>query len=423
MQRILPVLILLISSTFCCSDVSAQKLGAGVLNVIPPVLDIRDSYSIPLQLPGVDATQFDGNYVPNKKTLFGQTQSVVFFRDVWQYEFAFLGLRQVRLSVTQADGVEKPQNFWYMVYRIRNVGKNISFEDVKENPEFEHIKKELKRDKADFVAVNKFVPRFYLEGWVKEPGQGYVHKVYRDQIRPEVLKKIQFLEDPNLPLLDTVQMMNAELPVIKSPSDPGVWGVAIWGDVNPSIDYVSVYASGLTNAYRMQRNADGEITFRRKTLQLNFWRPGDAVAQERDRVDYGIPLVDQPNEQIEICKRYDLPGPLMRGYLDSPKADQHVLIAEIDGEVNLKDFQSALAPELDQGKLPKKLIAAFADMGVQVPADTAVNTVIPGKKWSFMLTAGDQTESYSVILEPQYWEKDFEGIRFIKSLDSLWIYR
>jgi hypothetical protein len=40
-----------------------------------------------------------------------------------------------------------------------------------------------------------------------------------------------------------------------------------------------------------------------------------------------------------------------------------------------------------------------------------------------MLTAGDQTESYSVILEPQYWEKDFEGIRFIKSLDYLWIYR
>ena len=71
MQRILPVLVLLVSSTFCCHEVSGQQLGAGVLKVIPPVLDIRDSYSIPLQLPGVEATQFDGAYVPNKKTLFG----------------------------------------------------------------------------------------------------------------------------------------------------------------------------------------------------------------------------------------------------------------------------------------------------------------------------------------------------------------
>ena len=96
-------------------------------------------------------------------------------------------------------------------------------------------------------------------------------------------------------------MMNADLPVIKSPSDPGVWGVAIWGDVDPNIDYLSVYVSGLTNAFRIDRNAEGEISFRRKTLQLNFWRPGDAIVQERDRVDYGIPLVDKPAEQIEIC--------------------------------------------------------------------------------------------------------------------------
>ncbi len=423
MQRILPVLILLISATCFGPNVSAQQLGAGVLNVIPPVLDIRDSYSIPLQLPGVDAAKFDGNYVPNKKTLFGQTQSVVFFRDVWQYEFAFLGLRQVRLNVTQADGTQKPQNFWYMVYRVRNVGKNISFEEVKENPEFDHIKKELRQDKADFVAAEKFVPRFYLEGWVKQAGQQYERKVYRDQIRPEILKEIQYLEDPNLPLLDTVQMMNTDLPAIKSPTDPGVWGIAIWGDVDPKIDYVSVYVSGLTNAYRMDRSEDGEISFRRKTLQLNFWRPGDAVAQERDRVDFGIPLVDRPAEQIEICKRYELPGPLLRAYLDSPKADQHVLVTEIDAEVNLKDFKSTLTPELDKGKLPEKLIKAFADMGVQVAPATPVNTLIPGKKWSFSLTAGDQTENYTVILEPQYWEKDFEGIRFIKSLDYFWIYR
>ena len=423
MQRFLPVFILLIASTLCCSPVSAQQLGPGVLNVIPPVLEIRDSYSIPLAVPGVDAEAFDGNYVPNKKTLFGQTESVVFYRDIWQYEFAFLGLRQLRLNVVQPDGVERPQNFWYMVYRIRNSGKNISFDKVKEDPQFEHMKNELKQDQGDFVASEKFVPRFFLEGWVKEPGKGYVRKVYRDQIRPEILKKIQFIEDPDVPLLDTVQMMNADLPVIKSPSDPGVWGVAIWGDVDPNIDYLSVYVSGLTNAFRIDRNAEGEISFRRKTLQLNFWRPGDAIVQERDRVDYGIPLVDKPAEQIEICKRYELPGPLLKAYLDSSQADQQVLVAEIDGEVNLKDFQSALTPDLDAGKLPGKLITAFADMGVQVPAETAVTTEIQGKKWAFSLKDGEQTENFTIALEPQYWERDFEGIRFIKSLDYLWIYR
>jgi len=128
----------------------------------------------------------------------------------------------------------------------------------------------------------------------------------------------------------------------KNEVDPGVWAVAIWENVNPNIDYVSVQIQGLSNAYRL-KDPEKKTSFA-KTLQLNFWRPGDAVGQQRDDLTYGVPLVDDAREQIRICKFYDLPG-------------------------------------------------------------------------------NNEGQKYVVELEPQFWEPDFGQIRFIKTLDYLWIYR
>ena len=87
--------------------------------------------------------------------------------------------------------------------------------------------------------------------------------------------------------------------------------------------------------------------------------------------------------------------------------------------MNLKDFQSALAPTLDQGKLPEEIGAAFAESGITVDKGVALTTVTAGKRWTFQ--EGD--DEYILTLEPQFWESDFGGIRFIKSLDHIWIYR
>ena len=427
MQRpraILGLAILTILVGTWISDAHAQSgnpnpLAPGVMKTIPTDLDPRDMFSLPMAMPNLNATKFDPKSIPNEETLHGQSRRVILFRDnVWQYEFAFTGLRQAKLKLPTADAKTVTKNVWYMVYRIRNTGKTMTFEQVKQDPAFDHIKYDLRRDEPLPKEKMKFTPRFTLEGWVALPkGKGYQRVVFRDVIDPVALAQIQRREDPNQPLLDTHQMSKANIPPAKNDADPGVWGVAIWEDVNPRIDYVSVYVKGLTNAFRLQRDVNEPSKL--KTLQLNFWRPGDAVAESRDKVEYGIPLVDDPRKQALICERYDLPGPLLRAYFVNDDAKRQVLVVEADAQVNLKDYTSALTPTLDQGQLPPSISKAFADAGITVDNGAAVATVIPGRKWSFK----QGEDQYIVALEPQFWEPDFGKIRFIKSLDHIWIYR
>lgn len=418
------LLVMFVVSSCGITDAQVKKLAPGVLKVVPAIPDVRDSYSLPTALPGLTSSSFEGNFVSGRDTLHGQTRNIVFFRDVWQYEFAFLGLRQ--LCYRQNNDFSH-RNIWYMVYRVRNTGANLTYEQVKEDPRFAHMKADLKRDDAKFVRNEKFVPRFTLRGWAQTGKNKFEELSYRDQLSPRLLRKIQSVEDPNQRLLDTVEMMRTQLPVTKSANGAGAWGVAIWENVNPSIDYVSIDVNGITNAFRITRDAEGDIGFRRKTLQLNFWRPGDVVMQHDDRIRYGIPLVDDVARQIKICERYHLPGPLIRGYQVSEQANQNVLVAEIDAETSLEDLKSKLIEQLDAGKTrgipwdqaPEQLRKAFGDAGISIPDKTKVGQVIEGKKWSLKF---DDNE-YVISVEPQFWEPQFGGIRFIKSLDNVWVYR
>jgi hypothetical protein len=213
-------------------------------------------------------------------------------------------------------------------------------------------------------------------------------------------------------------MSQTKIPLAQNDSDPGVWGVAIFENVDPRIDFVSVFVKGLTNAFRIGR--DPSTPSRAKTLQLNFSRLGDTVNEEDDTVEYGIPLVDNPQQQVLICRRYDLPGPLIRVYhVNKLAANRNVLVAEADANVSLEDFRSKITPILDQGKLPPSVSQAIADSGISVNKQAAVQTLVPGKRWQFK--EGD--DEYILALEPQFWERDRDGIRFLRSLDHFWIYR
>lgn len=398
----------------------ARELAPGVLKTIPTTLDVRDSFSLPMPLPGIDVRPYQPKTLPRQVTLHELSRRVVLFRDIWQYEFSFTGLRQMSVPVREPSGQMGQSNIWYMVYRIRNLGKSMGFEQVKANPNFDRQLYELQKNKRDEEAETKFLPRFTLEGWVIPAEESeYKKAIYRDFIDPRLVKVIQQREDPGRPLLSTVDMTRASLPVIKDPASEGAWGVAVWQNVDPRIDYLSVYVSGLTNAYRIRKDSEGNIGLDKKTLQLNFWRPGDTVTEFEDKIDYGIPLVDDPRRQVLITKRYALPGPILRVYHESKTANRRVLIAEADGRVSLKTFDSAITPELDKGQLPDDVAIAIEGSGLEIPAGLALKTLIPGQKWS--MTMGE--EVYTLALEPQYWEPDFGKIRFIKSLDHLWIYR
>ncbi|MCP4097898.1 MAG: hypothetical protein GY880_04745 [Planctomycetaceae bacterium] len=394
-----------------------RPLAKGVLKTVPENLDPRDMFSLPMAMPDLNATKFDPNTIAQKKTLFGQSRSVVMFRNnVWQYEFSFTGLRQAKLRIPTGNGKAATRNYWYMVYRIRDTGQTMTINDVKQNPKFDHITKEIDFDKSIASQEKKFLPRFTLEGWVPV-NKGYQKVSYRDTISPIALEQIRQKEDPNQVLFDSHQMSQAKIPAAKNDTDRGVWGVAIWENVDPRIDFVSVFVQGLTNAFRLSDPVSAPSKL--KTLQLNFWRPGDSVNETSDFVKFGIPLIDDPAMQALVTKRYNLPGPILRGYFKNEEAKRDVLVTETDAQVNLKDFNSAIAPSLDQGKMPPSILKSFENAGIALDANTPLTTLIPGKKWSFK----QGKDNYTLVLEPQFWEKDFDGIRFIKSLDNMWIYR
>ena len=397
-----------------------RKFAPGVVHEIPSQLDVRDSFSLPMTLPGVDAEKYDLETDAVGQTLYGMSERVILYRDVYQYDFAFTGLRQIGVAVTGGDGVARRKNYWYLIYRVRDLDETLSYEEVKSNPELNQISHVLKKDEPLKDEDRLFLPRFSLEGWVYNgKAKKYAKVEYRDSVNPAVVRVIRAKEDPRMQLLDGIQMSKIEIPKVKREAKAGVWGVAVWEDVNPNIDYVSVYAGGLSNAYRIKRGEDGAISFKRKTLQLNFWRPGDELEEHKDPLTYGIPLVDDPRQQVLITRRYALPGPVFRAYERDRNADRKVLIMETDAEVDLKSFRSALVPTLNKGNLPASVAEAFANAGISVNKDVGVDMLIEGKKWAFKQGKSD----IELVLEPQFWEPEFEGIRFIKSLDYIWIYR
>jgi len=404
---------------------SQKQLDPRAIVKIPVNLNPRDSFSLPQKLPGLEAPEYDPVYLSDKETLRWMGKGVVFYRDIYEFEFSFVGgLRQAVVAVPDlSTGETANKNVWYLIYRIRDRGNTITYDKVKKNPEFEHLLSEIRYDRPIPSESKIFQPRFYLKGSVYDATQGeYVRVEYADQISPMVLRQIQRLHDPGLNLLDTYQMSQIPIPLAPTDADGGVWGVAIFKDVDPRIDFVSLQVDGLSNAFRI--NAEPGSPNIRKVLQLNFWRPGGIINDDRDPINYGIPLVDDPQEQIRIAERYQLPGPIFNCYQISESAGERlVLIAEVDAKFDLREFQTAYVPLLDQGKFPEAIKSALAESGLDVDQIENLEVEVPGQRWGFKI--GE--ESYRIALEPQFWEPFLERnvpkIRFIKPLDYLWIYR
>ena len=117
-------------------------------------------------------------------------------------------------------------------------------------------------------------------------------KAYPDRVIPLAFEKIAEREDPTRKFLNTVDICQ-EIPVGET-----VWGIVTWEDIDPKIDRFSVYVMGLTNAYRWidepgkYKKGDAIGVGRRlsrKTLKLNFWRPGDEFNEHEEEIRFGWP--------------------------------------------------------------------------------------------------------------------------------------
>ncbi len=272
-----------------------RPLAPGVITSITMVASEEDTADGPREfselLNAIQGLDWQPNYDPKTQTLRDKAAGVTFRRKIWNLEFGFKPLRIIRV-----DG----RLVWYLVYYVRNNGSH-------PHPlqQADHTYSVQPMDHG----VN-FIPSFVLQSHGLD-------RAYRDKVLPRAVERIQQRERPPGRLHDSSNIGLSRIPVSTEREDRRVWGVATWDNIDPRTDFISIYVQGLTNAYRWQPPADGypndlspnqnqeNIEF--KTLQLNFWRAGDAVNPHEQEIHYGIPLYpDDPQRQDQVLRTYGL---------------------------------------------------------------------------------------------------------------------
>jgi hypothetical protein len=259
-----------------------RVLAPGTLTVVPPDRSADD----PLQrtdLLEVTAGRRDREWTPKRAAV--NTIFVERARDrelaggVWCLEFAYKPPRMLDVDVPVANARMRRKRVWYLLYRVKNTGGRRVVVDAGDP---------TKRTTERFEQPVRFVPHFVLESL--EPladGEGLqAYRAYLDRVVPAAMAAIRGREKPPGKLYDSASMTEADIP-------PGEerWGVAIWEDVDPRIDFFSIYVRGLTNAIRWRQIPGSTIgpddppgvhmEHATEALRLDFWRPGD----DRDEVE------------------------------------------------------------------------------------------------------------------------------------------
>jgi len=218
---------------------------------------------------------------PPTRTLAEMSRLTEFRHKVWYLEFTFKPVRMIWVDVPQESGRAQRKLVWYMVYHVKNVGGHLQ-PKLDENGKYSSER---------YMQDVRFFPQFVIEA-------PQYKKEYLDRLIPVAVKAIQEREDPNRKLLNSVEISTQPIPTSTERVDRSVWGVATWEGLDPRIDYFSVFVRGLTNATRWTvkegayKKGDppgkGRV-LTHKTLELNFWRPGDEYVEDKRIVRFGAP--------------------------------------------------------------------------------------------------------------------------------------
>jgi hypothetical protein len=262
-----------------------RKLGPGIETTISPKIDAKDTVTqhdmVEIQSAGQEI-EWKPDTQSTSSTLKVLTQNIPFRRSVWYLEFTYKPLRMIEVELPSADGGMEKKLVWYLVYRVKNLGGHLQPAAKADGHTYEN-------QLVDYPV--RFFPQFVLESHEYK-------KAYLDRVLPLAVEAIERREDPNRRLLDSVEISKTPIAVSKPGEDKSVWGVATWTDIDPRIDFFSIYVKGLTNAYRFtdppgayQQGKEPGFGRRiaQKTLKLNFWRPGDTYDQNERELFSGIP--------------------------------------------------------------------------------------------------------------------------------------
>lgn len=264
-------------------SVKPRQFAPGVETVIPPAVDPGETLSKHpmVELRANESLDWEPKLVA-EPTLYEKAAEAKFTRDAWCLEFAFKPLRMIRLMDPSAESGQRL--VWYLVYRVKHPGTGLSPKISSKTGAFEAVETK--------IGPVRFQPHLVLQGQDVGTNGGKIYRAYLDQPMPEAVPAIRRRETPGRKLYTATTMPLTDL-------KPGEerWGVALWSEIDPEIDFFSVYVRGLTNAYEWT-DPPGVYTpgdapgkgreFVYKTLQLNFWRPGDRFLQHENEVRYGV---------------------------------------------------------------------------------------------------------------------------------------
>jgi len=335
---------LLVAVLFCAPAwaqraVPPRNFAPGVVTTIPPAVEADEMLSgpvplvEPLAIPGLE---YDPKLAPKTATIFERSKAVTLRRTVWNLEFSFKPMRMIQVDVPQASGKMQRKLVWYMVYRVRNLGNHVRPKEVAEEQKapagdalrsnVTYAKELTGKEDLDMFGQNaggsefdrrfRFFPHFVLAS--TEYGKEYLDKVIPAALAP--IKAREFPSRPDQKLYDSLTI-SMPLPISdeSGEGEQGLWGVVTWTDIDPRIDYFVVYVQGLSNAYRFEDPAGGYKAgdppgtgrvIKRKTLQLNFWRPGDTVDLNEQEIHFGCRIDPDPAEQEKVLKQYGIERPV-----------------------------------------------------------------------------------------------------------------
>ena len=269
-----------------------RHLAPGVLTTIAPSLSPEDTVSTHdiMEIRANVGVDWKPEYIAASDTLYGMSDKSKFRREIFCFEFSFKPLRMIEVDVPAAGGSSERKLVWYLVYKVRNTGKVLKPVEGKDGVYTTEIGK---------GGPERFLPQFVLESQDRQSGGERVTKSYLDRVIPAAVAAISQRETPGRMLLNSVEISKEPIPVSDGRIDRGVWGVATWVDVDPRIDFFSIFVGGLTNAYQwVDRPAIYHVgdapgrgrQFVYKTLQLNFWRAGDDLNPSEREFRSGVPL-------------------------------------------------------------------------------------------------------------------------------------
>ncbi|MEM6328898.1 MAG: hypothetical protein AAF790_01485 [Planctomycetota bacterium] len=270
--------------------VEPREFAPGVETFIPVEINPEEATAVHdlVEIRAQRGLNWKPKLVPQSRTLYRQAEQVRFRRDVWNLDFGFKPLRMIFVDLPTRTGEMRRTLVWYLVYRVDNRSDALS--PSEEQDGYFSVAPQPAQPR-------RFLPHFVLEGQDVDDAGNKLYRAYLDRVIPAAVEPIRRRELPGRRLLTSTQMAEQPIPVGSEDDEQTVWGVATWTDIDPEMDFFSVFVRGLTNAYRW-RDPQGAYTagdapgtgrrFVRKTLQLNFWRPGDQFLEHESEVRYGV---------------------------------------------------------------------------------------------------------------------------------------